>query len=192
MLAQLLRLWKSLYPGAAAATRETAVARATVARDTSARLALAAASTAGLAGALTPTSGSATATRSAVAWSGGGGPGVDVGGAVGKGSGKGEDAFWCRPLRNLAGGEAALKRGVEGGTSGRPPGARNRDKLTQDLNLTRPWSASEAQTFTRELLEEGSKNFYAVQVCVLGRGVDCLFPPRMLRQLLLLCGNGPG
>lgn len=149
--------------------QETATARATVARETSARLASAAASTAGVASALTPTSGSATATRSAVSWGGGGGSGIDVGGTGDNRSGKDGDAFWCRPFRNLAGGEAALKRGVEGGISNRPPGARNRDKLAPDLNLTRPWSASEALTFSRELLEEGSKNFYAVQVCVLVR-----------------------
>lgn len=74
------------------------------------------------------------------------------------------DAFWSRPLKSLAGGEAGLKRQVEGGVSSLPPGARCRDKLSQDLNLSRPWTPIEAEKFSQALLEEGSKNFYSVQV----------------------------
>lgn len=126
----------------------------------------------------------ATTTRSAVAWGAGaaaaasrgtasvGGTGGNSG--IGNGSrgnrggtghvGGAQDAFWYRPFKSLAGGEAGLKRQVEGGVSSLPPGARCRDKLSQDLNLSRPWTPTEAEKFSQALLEEGSKNFYAVQV----------------------------
>lgn len=71
---------------------------------------------------------------------------------------------WGRGQRVLLGGEAALKRQIEGGLSCRPPGGRSRDKLSLDLNLTRPWSVADMETFTRVLLGEGGKNFYVVQV----------------------------
>lgn len=125
----------------------------------------------------------ANTTRSAVAWGGGaaavaarGTGGGVVGGSSGGASrgGRGhvgragapgmEDEFWCRPLKSLAGGEAALKRQVQGGVSTSPPGARSKDKLSPDLNLTRPWLSHEAAMYTRAMLEEGSKNFYAAQV----------------------------
>lgn len=126
----------------------------------------------------------ATTTRSAVAWGGGasaasrssGSTGGSSSGGSGGGSGRGgrsqggraraegQDAFWCRPLDSLAGGELALRRQVEGGVSNSPPGTRRKDKVSPDLNLSRPWSAKEEETYTRVMLEEGSKNFYAVQV----------------------------
>lgn len=131
----------------------------------------------------------ATTTRSAVAWgsgaaaskssgstggsSGGGSSSVGGGGSRSRGGGRsqggrarteGQDAFWCRPLESLAGGEFALRRQVEGGVSNSPPGTRRKDKVPPDLNLSRPWSAKEEETYTRVMLEEGSKNFYALQV----------------------------
>lgn len=78
--------------------------------------------------------------------------------------GAGGEVAWRREFLRLHGGEAALKRQVEGGVSCRSPGARSRDKLTWDLNLSRPWSPRESETFTRVLLEENGRNFYAVQV----------------------------
>lgn len=75
-----------------------------------------------------------------------------------------QDDFWCLPLKYLKGGEAALKRQVQGGVSNSQPGTRSKDKLSPDLNLTRPWLPHEAAMYTRAMLEEGSKNFYAAQV----------------------------
>lgn len=127
----------------------------------------------------------AKTTRSAVAWGGGaaavasrssiparggssgGGIGSVGGSSSGGGRGQGgraETEVIQDALKSLPGGEAALKRQVEGGVSNSPPGARNRDKLPADLNLSRPWTPADAEKFTRALLEEGSKNFYAVQV----------------------------
>ena len=132
----------------------------------------------------------ATTTRSAVAWGGGAAAvasrssgstgGSSSGGSSGSGGGGSssrggrgqggrastemQESFWCRPLKSLAGGKFALDRQVEGGVSNSPPGTRGREKLSPDLNLSKPWSPREAEKFTRALLEEGSKNFYAVQV----------------------------
>lgn len=203
LLRNLSRSWKSRYLVASNSTRETASAKAIVARETAARLAAAppppsswsSSSTKGgnpdvargsgggcpiVAGSTTVT---ANTTRSAVAWGGGaaavaarGAGGGVVGGSSGGASrgGRGhvgragapgmQDAFWCRPLKFLAGGEAALKRQVQGGVSSIPPGARSKDKLSPDLNLARPWLPHEAAMYTRAMLEEGSKNFYAAQV----------------------------
>ncbi|CAN0503288.1 unnamed protein product, partial [Ectocarpus sp. 12 AP-2014] len=202
LLRNLSRSWKSRYLVASNSTRETASAKAIVARETAARLAAApppssswsSSSTKGgnpdvargsgggcpiVAGSTTVT---ANTTRSAVAWGGGaaavaarGTGGGVVGGSSGGASrgGRGhvgragalgmQDAFWCRPLKSLAGGEAALKRQVQGGLSSIPPGVRSKDKLSPDLNLARPWLPHEAAMYTRAMLEEGSKNFYAAQ-----------------------------
>ncbi|CAM9651574.1 unnamed protein product, partial [Ectocarpus sp. 8 AP-2014] len=202
LLRNLSRSWKSRYLVASNSTRETASAKAIVARESAARLAAApppssswsSSSTKGgnpdvargsgggcpiVAGSTTVT---ANTTRSAVAWGGGaaavaarGAGGGVVGGSSGGASrgGRGhvgragapgmQDAFWCRPLKFLAGGEAALKRQVQGGVSSIPPGARSKDKLSLDLNLARPWLPHEAAMYTRAMLEEGSKNFYAAQ-----------------------------
>ncbi|CAB1113455.1 unnamed protein product [Ectocarpus sp. CCAP 1310/34] len=209
LLRNLSRSWKSRYLMASNSTRETASAKAIVARETAARLAAApppssswsSSSTKGgnpdvarggggcpiVAGSTTVT---ANTTRSAVAWGGGaaavaarGAGGGVVGGSSGGASrgGRGhvgragapgtQDAFWCRPLKSLAGGESALKRQVQGGVSSIPPGARSKDKLSPDLNLARPWLPHEAAMYTRAMLEEGSKNFYAAQKALPGRQV---------------------
>lgn len=210
MLRALLRSWKARYPVAGVSAKETATAKAAVARETAARLAAAPppppspAAVAGNSGKGNRAGGggdscpivegsttvTATTTRSAVAWGGGaaasaaskssGSSAGSSSGGGGSGSGSStrggrfqgartgtavvQDDFWCWPLKFLAGGEAALKRQVEGGVSSLPPGARSRDKLSPDLNLSRPWTPKEADRFTQALLQEGSKNFHAVQV----------------------------
>lgn len=192
-------MWRVRYPVAAVATKETATARAAVAKETCARrdtppaikaeavaAAAAPARTAVLLGA-------ATTTRSAITWGGTASGAVSSDGSDDGGGGGGvrrssravKDGFWYRPFKSLAGGEAGLKRQVEGGISSRPPGTRSRDKLGPDLNLSRPWSPNEAEMFTRALLEEGSKNFYAVQV-LLGKG-GSVRGLRSLEEFLASC-----
>lgn len=158
-LKSLVRLYKTRYPEASSAAREVVAAQAIVHRETTARLRAAAAG------------GGAGTTRRTGSWEGvsvlasrdctssSSSPNRGYAGDGGNGS-----AFWRRPLKALVGGEAALRRQVEGGVSCSPPGVRRRDDLPSTLNLSRPWSEADAETFTQALLEEGSKNFYAVQV----------------------------
>ena len=72
--------------------------------------------------------------------------------------------FWSRLPKNMYPGEWALKRQIEGAIPTEAPGAAGSDKLPPDLNLSHPWSQSEAQAYTRAMVEHGTKDFHAVQV----------------------------
>lgn len=79
-------------------------------------------------------------------------------------------AICQRLFQSLCSGEAALQRQVEGGISVQPwGGARGRHGLPADLNLSKPWSVQETETFSRILVAERGKNFYAVQASYLIR-----------------------
>lgn len=71
--------------------------------------------------------------------------------------------FWKRPLPGMFGGEFALKRQLEGSISTAASAAR-RDGVSPDLDLSHPWSKREAETYTKAMIEDGSKDFHAVQV----------------------------
>lgn len=74
-----------------------------------------------------------------------------------------EKEFWERPLPGMFGGDFALKRQLEGSISTAASAAR-RDGVSPDLDLSHPWSKSEAETYTKAMIEDGSKDFHAVQV----------------------------
>lgn len=74
-----------------------------------------------------------------------------------------EKEFWERPLPGMFGGEFALKRQLEGSISTAASASR-RDGVSPDLDLSHPWSKRDAETYTKAMIEDGSKDFHAVQV----------------------------